>query len=559
LFDYVVVGAGPSAAGFVYGILEQCIVEGREELPFSIAILERGGVDHDAKTLLPRRWHDAANTESSSVSLLQTSIGNRVVDVPTGKGLGGTTNVNACLVVPPADDDFQSWPLPWRESVIPAIHKIQDALINHGTVYQFNTTANSLLTIDTADRSQGFWRRSVFPSFVTCIPMTVERNSKGHYKRINYFDALVAPVLKEHPQLAKQITWLCNTQVQRLLLDGRKITGVECESATRSRFQVKARTEVILSAGALETPALLLVSGIGLEGDLAEAGIPSQGLNLPVGYNLKDHILLPRLFLHSFKSYELSPTTVQAFYNLKDGENRFQVMLTDSACYPALAAQGVASILRRRVNYSPRWVSDTVNKVLYVVFRMTRILVRFTIDYSPLFYFLKHFCFIAVIAFMNPNSSGRVRVSRRNHASPECRRTDVSVDITDVYLACAEDIDSYVSAWPLIGQFCSNWFDQCMDLVPGTIFPIYQKDTFTLFARETCQPYYHWCGSCAIGSVVDDALRVQGIKGLRVCDASVMPSLPSAPTTLTCAGLGYNLALDIARCYPRQRTNKRTQ
>lgn len=550
-FDYVIVGAGPSAVGFVYGILEQCIAEGREELPVSIAVLERGGgVDHDAMTVVPSRWHDAATTESSSVSLLHTSIGNRVVDVPTGKGLGGTTNVNACLVVPPSDEDFQSWPLPWRESVMPSIHKIQDALINHGTVYQFNTTANSMSTIGTAERSQGFWRKSVFPSFVTCIPMTVERNSRGQYKRINYFDALVAPLLKEHNRLAKQITWLCNTQVQRLIFDGRQVTGVECESATGNQFQVKVRMEVILSAGALETPALLLVSGIGLENDLAEAAITSQGLNLPVGYNLKDHVLLPRLFLHSFKSYHLSPTTVQAFYNLQDGENRFQIMLTDSACYAALAAQGVASILRRKVNCSPSWVSDSINAVLYIVFRMTRVLVRFTIEYSPLFYVLKHFCFIPVIALMNPKSSGQVRVSRRNRAPPdECRRTDVSVHITGVYLTCSDDIDSYASAWPRIGQLCSNWFDQSMELVLGALCPLNQKDAFRMFAQEMCQPYYHWCGTCAIGSVVDEELRVPGVKGLRVCDASVMPSLPSAPTTLTCAAIGYTLALDVVRCY----------
>ena len=544
-FDYVVVGAGAAATGFVYGILERYSSIGCTELPFSIVVIERGGEDHDQRTLIPNKWHDASNTASTSASLLQATIGSRCIDVPIGKGLGGTTNVNACLVAPPSSDDFQSWPDPWKGSMMQSIHAIQDALLKYGTVHQFKTAIKPMLKIDTAYRSEGFWREIIFPSFVTCIPMAVEQNGKGAYKRINYYDGLVAPALKEYPQLAKSITWYRHTEVQRLIFDGRVVKGVECESASGDRFQVHARIEVILSAGALESPVLLLASGIGLEEDLKDADIPSLGLDLPVGRNLRDHTLVPRLFIHPFTSYALSPTTVQAFYNMKDGENRFQVMLTGAASYPAVVAQGVSSIFRRRVDFSPRWLSRTINVVLYVIFRLTRVIVRCAIVYSPAFYFLRYFCFVAIIALLNPKSNGRLNVTRRNVSSKVCRRKDLDVDVRGVYLTDGTDVDAYRSAWPCIGQMCSGWFKQGFELGPGTPCQISRRDAFSLYVHELCQPYYHWCGTCAISSVVDDSLRVVRVGGLRVCDASVLPVPPSAPTALTCAGLGYGLSMMI--------------
>ncbi|KAI2508508.1 GMC oxidoreductase [Fragilaria crotonensis] len=470
-FDYIIVGAGAAATGVVYGILERHSSIGCTVLPFSIVVIERGGDDHDQRTLVPNKWHDASNTASTSVSLLQTTIGSRCIDVPIGRGLGGTTNVNACLVAPPSRDDFQSWPTPLKGKMMPSIRSIQDALLRHGTIHQFRTTIKPMLKIDAADRSEGFWRETIFPSFVTCIPMTVAPNGKGNYKRINYFDGLVAPALKEHPHLAKNITWYHHTEVQRLIFDGSHVNGVECESVGGDLFKVHAKKEVILTAGAFESPALLLTSGIGLEKDLKEANIPSRGLNLPVGHNLQDHVLVPRLFIHPFTSYDLSPSTVQAFYNVKDGDNRFQVMLTGAASYPALAAQGAASMFRRRVDLSPKWMSDTLNLILYLVFRIMRVTVRLAVAYTPAFYLLRYFCFVAIIALLNPKSNGRLSMTRRNLYSKECRRKDMDVDVHGVYLTDSSDVDAYRSAWQNIGQLCSGWFEQGVDHISIGVAP----------------------------------------------------------------------------------------
>jgi choline dehydrogenase-like flavoprotein len=95
IFDYVVVGAGPSAMGILLGLLSS--VKENEVPPFTIAVIERGG-DKDPveteQTRSPRRWFAAAHGKSSSVEILPGYVRGRIIDVPVGKGVGGTSNIN---------------------------------------------------------------------------------------------------------------------------------------------------------------------------------------------------------------------------------------------------------------------------------------------------------------------------------------------------------------------------------------------------------------------------------------------------------------------------------
>jgi choline dehydrogenase-like flavoprotein len=113
-FDYVVVGAGPSAMGILLGLLSS--VKENEVPPFTIAVIERGDKDpvETEQTRSPRRWFAAAHGKSSSVEILPGNVSGRIIDVPVGKGVGGTSNINACLCIPPARHDFDNWPDPWK-------------------------------------------------------------------------------------------------------------------------------------------------------------------------------------------------------------------------------------------------------------------------------------------------------------------------------------------------------------------------------------------------------------------------------------------------------------
>jgi choline dehydrogenase len=551
-FDYVIVGSGPSAIGLLYGILERYGSLGSTELPFSIAVVERGGKEHHSFTKNPNQWITVNSFNSSSVSLMQTTIGARWIDIPTGRGLGGSTNNNACLVLPPSKTDFETWPTPWKENMMSSIKVIQDALVNNEAILNFRTTVTPMLNIDTTEIVDEDFQETVFPSFLTSIPMSVRRTSEGQYKRINYYDALLVPAFKRYSQLSSRIEWLCNMEVQRLMISGTQVYGVECETThSDDLIRIKAHRAVILCAGALESPALLLVSGIGLVDDLLDINIPTQGVNLPVGRNLRDHVLFPRVFFHPYTSYEHSPSSIQALYNTQEGENRFQILLTGSAAYPSLAAMAVATSLRRKFELPDGFVASLANFLCHTIFRLIRFTVQVSIDFTPLFYIFRYFCFVTVVALLNPKSSGRIRLKRKNAKVGKCLRKDFSLEINDVYFSDARDVEAFRLSWQRIGQLCAGWFDRGFEVGPPAswLCPGY-REVFHSYAHEMCLPYYHWCGTCALGEVVDQELRVKGVKGLLVCDASIMPSMVSSPTALTCAGLGYNLSDIIFRSHP---------
>jgi hypothetical protein len=111
VFDYVIVGAGPSAIGILRGLLEEisnALSSNENMASLSIAIVERGhGPPHEIATLSPDRWYEAANVSSSkSVKLYPSEITGRAMEIPVGQGLGGTSNVNACLCLPPLQQDL---------------------------------------------------------------------------------------------------------------------------------------------------------------------------------------------------------------------------------------------------------------------------------------------------------------------------------------------------------------------------------------------------------------------------------------------------------------------
>jgi choline dehydrogenase-like flavoprotein len=134
-FDYVIVGAGPSALGLVLGLLERCEADGsdggggKHKLP-SIAVIERGGrVSDSAKTRDLSQWYPIAHQPNSShTRLIGTSIVGRVLDLPIGQGLGGGSIINAGLIAPPPQEDYAKWPEPWSTLLPVAVENIWQRL-----------------------------------------------------------------------------------------------------------------------------------------------------------------------------------------------------------------------------------------------------------------------------------------------------------------------------------------------------------------------------------------------------------------------------------------------
>ena len=551
-FDYVIVGAGASAMGLVYGLLAPYKQTGRP--PFTIAVLERGPSRGDAATKSPSQWCSASHYASSSVELHDSVIiGNRIVGIPVGKGLGGTTNINATLCTPPAADDFDSWPAPWNESIVQSIAVLQDEMSTNGALYTHNVGENSYESnVDNKNVKVSAPRETTFPSLVTNVPLSVAwENNGATYVRRNYYESLVQPLLNENPILADSVSFLCEFEVQRLLFDKDDhslVIGVEGPS---SQDAVYARREVILCAGAIESPAMLLVSGIGHEQDLNEIGVRPKrtGSITAVGRRLRDHILVPRVLLSPWTPRVLSPNGVHALYHVSKNDHRFQFIFNDSAVYSQLVPQFVASFIRRRI-CKPRIIKSLVNCILELAFQCLRLVLFLLVSYTPLCFVLRYFVITINIALLNPKSTGTVSIRQLQRNDEPLRRQHVQVVVDAGYLSDPGDIKALWEGWNMCsGQF-ESFLCQCIELLPGFLFRGFATGStwFTLFASQFALPYFHWCGTCAMKTedneewVVDANLRMRDVAGLRVCDASVFPTTISGPTALTCAALGHSFA-----------------
>lgn len=758
-FDVVIVGGGPSAAGLLRGLLLR-VLRGECDQNLRIAVLERGSdavgqgnsmhsgsgiskqnpkiqktkesFNHShSSTHSLRTWFTAAHytskptkhiiipqpqslsqTKSPSPTVLhtttpQTHLNNRIIDVPTGTGWGGTTNIHAGLAVEPwygvagsnsGSGDFANWPGRWKggQVVKAAIKEVLNALKDNdalgNTAKKMNCDAaepdsvRSFIEVCSGGRScsaqammfgrdEGGFRgvtTTSSPLFTVNHQHTGVINedkkdtgaeaiplSSTSHRRMNYFSALIGPLLQNHPELEQNnVSFLSGVQVERVLVgcshcalydaeqekcsqhssinsenlqctcgDGSdniyntRAWAVEClvfnpESSKYNRLLIRSRQELVLCAGAVGSPALLLASGIGHEDDLREAGIqpwyhrlPStlQGRcfrNLPVGRNLRDHIILPRTFItsrqrqstlscNSIHGSWLCRLSMDAKCSTNETLANIELQLADGVQMDAMIPHFAAGAFRRLwslpiLNYGVpiTWINDAFNLLRHLLNRFFGChLIR---SWTRL-----HMASINV-CLLNPKTFGRVTVVSQTHccchfsgqraktantdASFSSRLSNCEVLIDPSYLSNPRDLDALWIGWKVSSDVKRQCFGSCNEVLPGLLLvsglklvrwlssllsfrwfasplsydgwaneecgehnrPVWFSD----YVAEFANPYYHWCGTCVMGNnidrpfVVDDLFCVRGISGLRVCDASVFPSCVSAPTSLTCAGLG---------------------
>mmetsp|Transcript_18817 Transcript_18817/g.54208 ORF Transcript_18817/g.54208 Transcript_18817/m.54208 type:complete len:636 (-) Transcript_18817:1087-2994(-) len=609
-YDLVIVGAGPSACGLLYGLLRRHIFSSKQHeetaqpqpLPFTVALLDRGTTSASsspsAHRTNPSDWFrashgghginddDHGSTRPRSPSLLQTKpqtgLGNRIVEVPIGDGLGGSTNINACLVATPSQHNFDDWPDNFSGSKmmgaanhIAGVMKRNDAieLTNFSTGSASDDPSASVSSLDPAQ----------FPSKVVGQVATSSRRLKGtnHHVRVNYFDALIRPLLDEYPYLRQHVTFLEGFDVQRILFEKEdcgggsniacRATGVECNVITGKRVQIRARKELVLCAGAILSTALLMVSGIGPQDVISDQGIrrpdsittPPPEWNV-VGRGLTDHVVLPRAFFtlpRKWRSRSISG--IQCWFNTKDDQSLYQLAITDGMCSAQLIPHFVAAFFRRQrrflrlssvelMNQHEAW-DAIVDSAWSAAFRIVRWILHLLLVWTPLSLIVKHCTATINISLLNPVSKGCVVIRRRTNgypesASPRLEEFDIIVD--PGYLSDVRDMKAVEQGWTLSESVRKEHFDECLEVLPSffyrRVFPFAErKDWIFQFASDFACPYFHWNGTCAMSddstdaSIVNDRLQVSGIKGLYVCDASVFPSNVSCPPALTCASLGY--------------------
>lgn len=317
---------------------------------------------------------------------------------------------------------------------------------------------------------------------------------------------------------------LKNSFVTKILIDeNKKAYGVEYVRRGKN-YKATASKEVILSAGSINSPQLLMLSGIGLQGELSKFGIPLVA-NLSVGRNYQEHVIYPGfIFKHKSLKSEilLNPLYFVQWLLTRTGP------FTTSGGIPALAFTNTTDPNSDYPDAEYPLIMLSLPHAFFLVYPKPRYLL----------YFLKHALapsFTLLLTPMKPKSRGYVKLRSNNPFDAPL--------ITGNYLNHPDDMNTIVKMMQFavkimetesmkkIGvSIVKEKFPDCTEYEYGT------HEYFVCAARYTATNYYHPCGTNKMGpksdseAVVDPKLQVYGVKNLRVADASIIPLLPNAHT-----------------------------
>lgn len=325
------------------------------------------------------------------------------------------------------------------------------------------------------------------------------------------------------------------SQVTKVLIEPKtnRAYGVEFVR-NRRKYIVKARMEVILSAGAINSPQLLMLSGVGPKEHLNKFKIPVIK-DLPVGYNLMDHVALGGMtflindtvslnvnrivqnasimndFARYHTGYAAIPggTEALAFFDTTD--------LRNQNGWPDLELLFVAATASSEPTFRKNF--GLTDEVYNEVFKITEGKDGYTL--LPM--------------IMRPKSRGRVFLRSSNPLKSPFIDMGYFTDPADLDIAAkGAEISLKLSDTPAMRKLGSRLLPR---KIPGCQqFDILSADYWKCHCRHLSFTIYHQSGTCKMGpdsdpwAVVDDTLKVKGIKGLRVIDASIMPTIPAAHT-----------------------------
>ncbi|XP_046676579.1 glucose dehydrogenase [FAD, quinone]-like [Homalodisca vitripennis] len=556
-FDFIVVGAG-SAGSVVASRLS-------EEKNWNILLLEAGG-DPSKTSEVPALVQFLQGSDIDWVYKTdpeeENCLGmvNNSCSWPRGKVLGGCSTINANLYVRGNPRDYDSWVKDgnygWGYKDVLKYFKKSENLkapeVLSSRNYDLYHGVGGMLSVSTYNNSELKDLLHVYAGGMEELGYKVHTDCNGESqlgfvslqgtlvggKRCSAAKAFLSPAKDR-----KNLKVSKHTLVTRIIIDKDSLiaTGVEFINARGEKVMAKARKEIVLSAGAINSPQLLMLSGIGPQNDLNHVGIDVIK-DLKVGENLQDHMLMTGVLLSfNYSQPEKSPEEDMFDYLIMSSGRYTNIGLLSSSMFIDVDGDDNPDIQFHNINIDQNHEEDI--KVLTMKsYNMRREIAQSYIDANK-----NRHIVLTMPTLLRQKSRGRVSL---RSSDPKDKPKIISG-----YLTHEDDIKVFLKSIEFVENLVKTEAMKSLDARLHKIelpdcrhFDFPSESYWRCCLKHLVSTTYHPTSTCKMGpvgdpdAVVDPRLRVHGVKSLRVADASIMPKIVSGNTNAPTIMIGERAA-----------------